>query len=100
MCSSDLEWYESLKPASLFSLKDFHKVFYEHCKEDIPSSSLAENCCDQDEDLIHYLENIDEDFENLHLEYLLEEIKKFASSKYLHNEEIVSTYSNVDEETE
>ena len=26
------KWYESLKPGSLFSLKNIHKVFYEHYK--------------------------------------------------------------------
>ena len=26
------EWYEVLNPGSLFSLKDFHKVFYENYK--------------------------------------------------------------------
>ena len=47
------ERYEALKPASLFSLKYFHKVFFEHYKEDVPYLSLAENCCDQAEDLIN-----------------------------------------------
>ena len=71
------EWYEAIKPASLFSLKDFHKVFYEHYKEYFPSVSLAENCCDQAEDIIHYLKNIDEDFGNWHPEDLLEEADNF-----------------------
>ena len=66
------EWYEGLNPRSLFSLKDFHKVFYEHYKENYPSLSLAENCCDQSKDLIQYLVNIDEDFRNWHPEDLLE----------------------------
>ena len=73
------EWYEALKPTSLFSLKYFHKVFYEHYKENFPSLSLAENCYDQAEDLIHYLKNIDEDFENWHPEDLLEEFHNFHS---------------------
>ena len=30
------EWYEALKHASLFPLKDFHKVFYDNYKEDFP----------------------------------------------------------------
>ena len=55
------EWYEGLNPSSFFSLRDFHKVFYEHYKEYSPSLSLAENCCDQFEDIIQYLVNIDED---------------------------------------
>ena len=70
------EWYEALKPASLFSLKYFHKVFYEHYKEDFPYLSLAEKFCDQAEDLIHYLKNINEYFENWHPKDLLEEDRK------------------------
>ena len=54
------EWYEGLDPGTLFSLKDFHKVFYEHYKDYCPSLSLAENCCDQSEDLIQHLVSIDE----------------------------------------
>ena len=41
------EWYESLRPGSLFSLKDIHKEFYEHYKQNSPYLSLAKNCCDQ-----------------------------------------------------
>ena len=45
-------WYEGLNPGSLFSLKNFHKVFYEHYKEYSPSLSLVENFCDQFDDFI------------------------------------------------
>lgn len=68
------EWYERLNPGSLFSIKDFHWVIYENYKEYSPSLSLAENYSDQYEDLIQYLENIDEDIGNMHDEDLLEEI--------------------------
>ena len=53
------KWYECLNPGSLFSLKDFHIAFYEHYKEYFPYLSLVENCCDQFEDFIQYLESID-----------------------------------------
>ena len=58
------EWYEGLNLGSLFSLKYFHKVFYEQYKEYYPSLSFIENCCDQSKDLLQYLVNIDEDLEN------------------------------------
>ena len=66
------EWYEWLEPGILFSLKDFHKVFYKQYIGYCPSLSLAENCCDQSEDLIQHLVNIDEDLGNWHPEDLLE----------------------------
>ena len=72
------EWYEALKPASLFSLKDFHKVFYKHYKVYFPSLSLAE-------DIIHYLKNIDEYFGNWFPKDLLEEIQKFHFQVKFHN---------------
>ena len=46
-----INWYEWLEPGILFSLKDFHKVFYKHYIGYCPSLSL-ENCCDKSEDLI------------------------------------------------
>ena len=45
-------WYEWLEPRILFSLKDFHKVFHKHYIGYFPSLSLAENCCDQSQDII------------------------------------------------
>ena len=78
------EWYEGLSLDSLFSLKYFHKVFYEHYKEYSPSLSLAKNCCDQFEDLIQYLVNIDEDLGNWHPEDLLEAIHEFHSQVSCH----------------
>ena len=46
----EMEWYEGLNLGSLFSLKDFHEVFYENYKEYSPYFPLVENCCDQFED--------------------------------------------------
>ena len=78
------EWYEGLDPGSLFSLKDFHKVFYEHYKENCSSLLLAENCWDQSEALIQYLVNIDEDLGNWHPEDLVEEIHAFHTQVNFH----------------
>ena len=46
------EWYESIIPGSFFSLKYIHNAFYEHYKQNSPSLSVAENCCDQFQDII------------------------------------------------
>ena len=84
-------WYEWLEPGILFSLKDFHKVFYKHYIGHCQSLSLAENCCDQYEDLIQHLVNIDEDLGNWHPEDLLEELHAFHSQGRYHDslEELV-----------
>ena len=92
------EWYEALNPSSLFSLKYFHKVFYEHYKEDFPSLSLAENCCDQAKDLIHYLKNINEDLGNWHLEYLLEAVHNFHSQDKCHDNQEELIKDEIDQE--
>ena len=60
-------------------------MFYEHYKENSPSLSLAENCCDHSEDIIQYLVNIDEDLGNWHPEDLLEEIFEFHSQVNCHD---------------
>ena len=73
------EWYEGLNPSSLFSLKYFHKVFYENYKEYSPSLSLVENCCDQSEDLIQHLVRIYENLADWHPEDYLEEIHNFIT---------------------
>ena len=52
-------------------------MFYENYKEYCPYLSLPKNCCGQCEDLIQYLENIDEDLGNMHHENLLEAIYGF-----------------------
>lgn len=92
------EWYEALKLASLFSLKDFHKVFYVHYKEDFPSLSLVENCCDQAEDIIHNLKNIDEHFGNWHPGDLLEEVHKFHSQFKCHDNQEDLIKHQIDQE--
>ena len=79
------EWYEGLKPGSLFSLKDIHKEFCEHYKKKFPYLSLAENCCDQYQDIIQYLIDSDEDLGNLHPEDILAAIHEFHSQDNYHD---------------
>ena len=89
-------WYEWLEPGILFSLKYFHKVFYKHYIGYFPSLSLAKNCCDQSEDCIQHLVNIDEDLGNWHPEDLLEEIHAFHTQDNYHDsqEELVEDEIN------
>jgi hypothetical protein len=41
------KWYFSLPPSSISSLKEFHKVFNEHCKSYFSDEILFENCCEE-----------------------------------------------------
>ena len=56
-------WYESLPNGSLYSLVDFHDVFYEMYKECHPSLLMVKDFCKHSESLIEYLENFYEDDE-------------------------------------
>ena len=69
------DWYEWLEPKSLFSLKDMHQVFYENYKGNSPS--LSWDCCEQSQNIIQYLLDIDENLVDMHLEDLLEAIQEF-----------------------
>jgi hypothetical protein len=40
------QWYRTLPASSISSLKDFHDVFYSHCKIIYPAERLFENCCE------------------------------------------------------
>ena len=60
-------------------------VFYEHYKENCSSLSLAENCCDQYEDLIQYHVNINEYLGNWHPEDLVEAIHESHSQINCHD---------------
>ena len=69
MCMITLEerawfWYEILSPACIYSLKDFHSLFFEKYRETYPSFLLISDCCDHFENCIQELESPydDEDF--------------------------------------
>ena len=51
-------WYERLPVESLFSLKDFHIVFYEHFKQQYPALLLVQDCCMHVKFFIENLENM------------------------------------------
>ena len=46
------QWYFSLPPSSISSLKDFHRAFIEHCKRYFSDEFAFGNCCDEYE--LHY----------------------------------------------
>ena len=48
-------WYESLPPACIYSLKDFHSIFFEKYRETYPSLLLIEDYCDHFENFIQDL---------------------------------------------
>ena len=41
------QWYFSLPPSIISSLKDFHKAFTEHCKRYYSDEFAFDNCCEE-----------------------------------------------------
>ena len=41
------QWYFSLPPSSISSLKDFHRAFTEHCKRYYSDEFAFDNCCEE-----------------------------------------------------
>jgi hypothetical protein len=44
------EWYFSLPPASISSLREFHAAFNKHCQRYYSSEFICHNCCEECED--------------------------------------------------
>ena len=53
------EWYFSLPPSNISSLKDFHTVFHKHYKRYFSVEFLFENCCEYE--LHNETEDIDKE---------------------------------------
>jgi hypothetical protein len=51
-------WYESLPPACIYSLKDFHSMFFERYKESYLSLILVQDYCRHFDIFIENLENV------------------------------------------
>ena len=49
------EWYWSLSPSSISSLKVFHTTFNEYGKQYILAEFLFENCCEEFEEHIQHV---------------------------------------------
>ncbi len=54
-------WYESLPPACIYCLKDFHAMFIERYKDSYPSLNLVQDCCKHAYSFIESLEKFYED---------------------------------------
>jgi len=54
-------WYESLPPACIYCLKDFHATFIERYKDSYPSLNLVQDCCKHAYSFIESLEKFYED---------------------------------------
>ena len=53
-----ISWYEKLSRGSLYSLKDFHSVFFERYKVSYPYLLFDEDCCKYVHCFIRHMENI------------------------------------------
>ena len=54
-------WYESLPPACIYCLKDFHAMFIERYKDSYPSLNLVQDCCKHAYSFMESLEKFYED---------------------------------------
>jgi hypothetical protein len=79
-------WYEKLSLGSLYSLKDFHLVFFERYKVSYPYLLLVEDCCKYVESFILNMENLygDEEFMD---EEILEALCESAFQHHEHKSE-------------
>ena len=51
-------WYEGFPSGILYSLRDFHKSFHEHFKDQYPSLLLIQDSCTHDKESIENLKDI------------------------------------------
>ena len=52
-------WYEILQPGSFYSMKYLHTTIFEDYRENYPPLLLFEDCCENYENFIEYLEYVD-----------------------------------------
>ena len=72
--------YEGLYSGSLFSMKYFHRMFFEHYEKSHYYLSLLQYCCHFCEVFIPYLKNLGDNGDFLD-EYMLEELYEFSSQQ-------------------
>jgi len=84
-------WYEGFPSSSLYSLKDFHLVFFEKYKESHPFLSLVDNCCDHVEN--DFIQNLEKNYgeEELMDEEMDEEILEALHENPFHHKEDMVT---------
>jgi hypothetical protein len=78
------EWYKPLSPSSIYSLKEFHTTFYDHCKKFFLVESLFEHYCEEFESSLQHREvcscNSEEEMKFVEKENLQESIILFSIS--------------------
>ena len=89
------EWYFSLPPSSISSLKDFHTLFHKHYKRYFLAEFLFENCCEEYE-LHNETEDIDREEivpHNLHQfsNDLQDDVSSHKHELEMDNEEVVDS---------
>jgi hypothetical protein len=82
-------WYEGFPSGCIYSLVDFHMIFYENFKETYPSLLLVKYCCQHVQGFIQYLESVYGD-EELMDEELQEPCLKFLSNSMRKNQILVA----------
>ena len=81
-------WYKSLENGSLYSLVDFHDVFYDMYKECHPSLLLVKDCCKHSASFIQYLEDCYDDDEFMDEEIL----EALHNNTFQHQEERITSH--------
>ena len=81
-------WYKSLENGSLYSLADFHDVFYDMYKECHPSLLLVKDCCKHSTSFIQYLEDCYDDDEFMDEEIL----EALHNNAFQHQEESITSH--------
>jgi len=69
-------WYENLPASSICSLKHFHAAFHDKYKGSYSSLLLIQDCCDNFESFIQYLENYYDDDDQFMDHEILEVLKE------------------------
>lgn len=81
-------WYKILENGSLYSLADFHDVFYDMYKECHPSLFLVKDCCKHSTSFIQYLEDCYDDDEFMDEEIL----EALHNNTFQHQEERITSH--------
>jgi len=87
------QWYFSLPPSSISSLKDFHRAFTEHCKRYFSDELVFGNCCDEYE-LHHKAEDVNRDGSLPH--NMQQPFKNLQDDALFHQHELEMNYKGVE----
>jgi len=87
-------WYESLPPACIYCLKDFHTMFIERYKDSYPLLNLVQDCCKHAYSFIESLEKYYEDDNFMDVE-IMEAL--YENPFQQHEENLVDTCQDAQE---